>query len=235
MSHPLFRFLNLGADALMNNFFDALITSALARGDILGNITLLILATFFARAILIQMGQLWVSNISSSLSFYLLPLITYSITSVISGNIALSLGLVGALSIVRFRNPVKSSLELTMYFLLIGFGITASADFRWTLVLMVSVLLTLFVTYLSIEFFRRVFGRELFIASFNEANALNVLEIIADKKVTGLDKSDFLMGLSKDSSGYIYRLASSEKKELIRIIEFYEDNKSVHSFNFNAV
>ena len=48
----------------------------------------------------------------------LLPAITFVITKVIAGNIALSLGMIGALSIVRFRNPVKSSLELTIYFLL---------------------------------------------------------------------------------------------------------------------
>ena len=44
----------------------------------------------------------------------------------ISGNIALSLGMIGALSIVRFRHPVKSALELIIYFDLITIGIATS-------------------------------------------------------------------------------------------------------------
>ena len=60
-----------------------------------------------------------------------LPVITYVITSVISGNIALSLGKVGALSIVRFRNPVRSPLELCVYFASITMGISAAVNIKW--------------------------------------------------------------------------------------------------------
>ena len=42
----------------------------------------------------------------------------YIITIAISDNWALSLGMIGALSIVRFRNPVRSSFELTLFFYL---------------------------------------------------------------------------------------------------------------------
>ena len=50
------------------------------------------------------------------------------ITSSISNNIALSLGMVGALSIVRFRTPVKNPFELIVYFFLITLGIVMSVD-----------------------------------------------------------------------------------------------------------
>ena len=68
------------------------------------------------RYVLIKTGQLWASNYSQTATFLLLPIITYVITTIIAGNIALSLGMVGALSIVRFRNPVRSSFELVMFF-----------------------------------------------------------------------------------------------------------------------
>ena len=64
------------------------------------------------------------------MAFLLLPIVTYAITSVISDNIALSLGMVGALSIVRFRNPVRSPFELSVYFLLISLGICASVSLK---------------------------------------------------------------------------------------------------------
>ena len=70
--------------------------------------------------------QRWAATYHFTLTCMLLPPITFVVTKLISGNIALSLGMVGALSIVRFRNPVKSSLELTIYFLLITIGIACS-------------------------------------------------------------------------------------------------------------
>ena len=51
----------------------------------------------------------WSNNFQYTLICLLLPIITFVVTKVISNNIALSLGMVGALSIVRFRNPVKNS------------------------------------------------------------------------------------------------------------------------------
>ena len=57
--------------------------------------------------------------------FIFLPIVIHVITSSISTNIALSLGMVGALSIVRFRTPIKNPVELLIYFLLIASGIVS--------------------------------------------------------------------------------------------------------------
>ena len=55
-------------------------------------------------------GQNWVVGYHHLVTYLLLPNIAFIITTVIANNIALSLGMIGALSIVRFRNPVKSPL-----------------------------------------------------------------------------------------------------------------------------
>ena len=67
-------------------------------------------------------------NNSHTATLFVLPIIAFIITRVISGNIALSLGLVGALSIVRFRNPVRSPLELSVYFGAITMGIAGAVS-----------------------------------------------------------------------------------------------------------
>ena len=51
------------------------------------------------RIVLVFLGQVWVSTISHTSTIVILPIITYVITNVITDNIALSLGMVGALSI----------------------------------------------------------------------------------------------------------------------------------------
>lgn len=64
-----------------------------------------------------------------------LPVLGFAITTAIGTNIALSLGMVGALSIIRFRTPVRSPYELIIYFALLTFGITMTVNFRYTLIL----------------------------------------------------------------------------------------------------
>ncbi len=59
--------------------------------------------------------------------FPLLSLTTMMIISVIQSSLALSLGLVGALSIVRFRSAIKEPEELTYIFLAISLGLGMGA------------------------------------------------------------------------------------------------------------
>ena len=60
---------------------------------------------------------------SFNLSLILAALITTSIIMVISGNLILSLGMVGALSIVRFRSAIKDPLDIVFMFWSISTGI----------------------------------------------------------------------------------------------------------------
>lgn len=61
-------------------------------------------------------------------NFMLLALTTMLIIYIVKSSIALSLGLVGALSIVRFRAAIKDPEELTYLFLVIGIGLGMGAN-----------------------------------------------------------------------------------------------------------
>jgi len=60
----------------------------------------------------------------------LLTLITLLVISVVKSSLALSLGLVGALSIVRFRTAIKDPEELIFLFFAISIGLGMGADQR---------------------------------------------------------------------------------------------------------
>ena len=62
--------------------------------------------------------------------FPFVALTTCLLISLIKSSLALSLGLVGALSIVRFRTPVKEPEELAYVFLSITIGLGLGAGFR---------------------------------------------------------------------------------------------------------
>lgn len=65
---------------------------------------------------------------SISRSFPLLAMVTTGVIAVVKSSLALSLGLVGALSIVRFRAAIKDPEELTYLFLCIAIGLSLGAE-----------------------------------------------------------------------------------------------------------
>ncbi|RLC86641.1 MAG: DUF4956 domain-containing protein [Chloroflexi bacterium] len=74
----------------------------------------------------------------------MLPLLTMTtvlIISVVKSSLALSLGLVGALSIVRFRTAIKEPEELIYLFMAISIGLGMGADQRLPTLLAIAVIL----------------------------------------------------------------------------------------------
>lgn len=61
-------------------------------------------------------------------TFLMLAITTTLIITIVKSSLALSLGLVGALSIVRFRAAIKEPEELTYLFLAIGIGLGMGAN-----------------------------------------------------------------------------------------------------------
>lgn len=71
--------------------------------------------------------------------FPLLTLVTIAVISVVKSSLSLSLGLVGALSIVRFRAAIKDPEELVFLFLCIGIGLSLGAGQPWISMVLVGV------------------------------------------------------------------------------------------------
>lgn len=63
-------------------------------------------------------------------NFFLITMTTMLVISVVKSSLALSLGLVGALSVVRFRTAIKDPEELAFLFLSIAVGLGLGADQR---------------------------------------------------------------------------------------------------------
>lgn len=83
-----------------------------------------------------------------NVSFVLMTVITALIIMTISTNIVLSLGMVGALSIVRFRTAVKDPLDIVYMFWAIAVGIASGAK-MYPLALFGSAVIGLILIWLS--------------------------------------------------------------------------------------
>ena len=176
--------------------------------------------------------QNWIKTFSGSMTLILLPIITFSITSVISGNIALSLGMIGALSIVRFRNPVRSSFELVIFFFMISLGICAAVDLRWVFVLGASINAIIFGIYLINILLTAWLKKPLFLKSFAEGNSTNTLEILSLEVIDGLASSPLLISYSFTEDGYNYRLASNNDDTLKALSQQYSALSEVKGVKF---
>jgi hypothetical protein len=193
-------------------------------------ILLMITISISFRILLEFLGQRWITTVAHTATLVLLPILTFVITGVISGNIALSLGMVGALSIVRFRNPVRSPLELSVYFGSITMGIAASVNMLWLFFLVISVFAAicalLIVNFVSVTFFNKPF----FYASFSEGNELSTLSLTAAKPVDLLDNSNLLKTKRLEEGSINYFLVSGNFDDLKKIVEFLEANDLIGSY-----
>ena len=193
---------------------------------------IMILGGLLLRFSLTWTGQAWARSHAQTVAFMILPVITYVITKTITGNIALSLGMIGALSIVRFRHPVKSALELIIYFDLITIGIATSVRTKWAIQLVLCTVIIIF----AVKFIQKIFnksGSSFYNMSFNEGNTANTIEIISKEKIEFIEKSEFLLNSLSDKSNqeFTYRLSFNNKKELQDFKRKLDEQKNVERVN----
>ena len=181
---------------------------------------IMLIGGYLIRFSLIYSGQAWAKTYAQTVSFFILPIITYVITKTINGNIAHSLGMIGALSIVRFRHPVRSNFELTMYFALITLGIASGVSIKLAFLLLVIVLATILGIEI-LQFLMKYFNFQLYQHSFNEGIAKNVLEISTSKKNSKIQESSNLVEsfYSKSDNQFMYKLIFNSKDDLDNFLQ----------------
>ena len=92
------------------------------------NIVIAGILAYFIAWVYVRYGSSISNRKRFSGNFLMITMTTMLIISVVKSSLALSLGLVGALSIVRFRTAIKEPEELAYLFLLISIGLGFGAD-----------------------------------------------------------------------------------------------------------
>jgi hypothetical protein len=119
----------------------------------LSDMVLATILSFILKLIYVRFGSSISNKKSFSSNFIPLTLTTFLVISIIKSSLALSLGLVGALSIVRFRAAIKEPEELTYLFLCISLGLGFGAEQRYMTLLAFSLITVILV-------FRGMVGRK---------------------------------------------------------------------------
>jgi len=181
-----------------------------------------VVAGFLIYITLIVIKQNWVNTIHYLITFLLLPPITFVITNVISNNLALSLGMIGALSIVRFRSPVKNPLELVIFFALITLGISFGVSSKWGILLILIIEGALILSRIF-ELFEKKFQLfNLFKYSFstNDGVLKNLIEVESATKIDYLENSsDLVYSSNNNKDNFIYKMALKDRSQINSIKE----------------
>ena len=140
----------------------------------------------------------------------ILPMITAIITKTISTNLFLSLGMIGALSIVRYRTPVKSTYELTLLFALVTIGISSIVNIKYSIFLTILIVLISIVLHLLSKFN--------LIKDFDSENDINNSQVIL-----------------KTSSKFEEKILNNYQGNLIsKEQDFENENYKIFVFKFNS-
>lgn len=187
------------------------------------------------RTCLVIVGQSWSKTYHYLGTYILLPNIAYVVTTVIANNIALSLGMIGALSIVRFRHPVRSHFELTMFFAFITLGIAAGVNIKFAILLLSIIIITIF----GIEIIQKVaekFGLNLYQLSFSEGISNYIVELSSSEKIDEIDNNDNLINsfFSKSDKQWEYKLVFKSKKEMDDFVNKISSNNKIITYKTSS-
>ena len=131
------------SDIIKGNFLAEF--SAISVGEML----IALVLSFFLSLFVVYIYRITYAGVSFSRSFagclIMISMVTAMIILVITSNVVLSLGMVGALSIVRFRTAVKEPSDTAFLFWAIATGIICGAGYITIAILATAILGLLFV------------------------------------------------------------------------------------------
>ena len=136
-------------------------------------------------------------------TFVPLAIITTLVITVVKFSLALSLGLVGALSIVRFRAAIKEPEELVYLFFIIGIGLANGANQFF--IAIIATIITITILYL-----RKIYNEKVGKTDYIDTST-NILQI----QIHGTNKySAKIINEIKEKVDYLNLKSSSSESEL---------------------
>tara|TARA_B100001063_G_C16739500_1_gene543943 strand:+ start:905 stop:1618 length:714 start_codon:yes stop_codon:yes gene_type:complete len=193
-------FLNSNIEIDFGNFFIAILLS-------------LILA-YLVKLTYIKVGRALNDKDYFSDTFIPLAIITTLVITVIKFSLALSLGLVGALSIVRFRAAIKEPEELVYLFFIISIGLANGAN-QFLLSIIATIIILIFL------FIRNIYKNKNSNSGnfISDSNILNVIILQNDKK-----NIDDIVNKLKPNFKYLKLKSANIEKTTSNYIFWYESN-----------
>jgi uncharacterized membrane protein YhiD involved in acid resistance len=138
----------MGFNDVLKKSFIQITADSMNRGDVLLSIGVACLIAVYIFAIYRVMTRNSFYNKNFNISLVALAIITTAIILSIQSSVVISLGMVGALSIVRFRTAIKEPMDLVFLFWSISIGIICGAGL-FEIAIATSLFLTAIILFLD--------------------------------------------------------------------------------------
>jgi len=172
---------------------------------------------------------------SFNISLIIASTVTSLVIMTISGNLILSLGMVGALSIVRFRTPVKDSMDLVFLFWAISVGIANGVGY-YNISVVGSVMIAIFLLLLTRV--RDHANAYLLVAQIDAEDSQNALleqlkelsDKVSVKSITSSKESTEItveLNLKNDDAGFVTDLTKSGIVKYATLVSYEQDLSTV--------
>ncbi len=138
----------MGFNDVLKKSFLQITADSMSRGDVLLSIGVACLIAVYIFTIYRVMTRNSFYNKNFNISLVALAVITTAIILSIQSSVVISLGMVGALSIVRFRTAIKEPMDLVFLFWSISVGIICGAGL-FEIAIVTSLVLTAIIIFLD--------------------------------------------------------------------------------------
>jgi len=158
----------------------------------------------------------------------MLCVVTSFIIITIGTNIVLTLGMVGALSIVRFRAAVKDPLDVGFLFWGVAAGLTAGAQLYWVALLGTAFVAILYIAFTTIRFDKRAFLLIIRYGNEAETSVAAHLEKIKHKLKNKTVSGDFTemtveVKVVKNNTAFLDPLKETDNVDNVVLVEYTGD------------
>lgn len=196
------------SDIFKSNFLEK--TTSFSLIDSIIGLVVAFFVGFFIYAVYKKTFNGVIYSHSFNISLLIMTMATALVIMGISSNVLLSLGMVGALSIVRFRTPIKDPMDLVYIFWAIVSGILCGAGFIPLVIIgaiLIGLVLLVFVNKMTVE------NPYLLIVKFEEDFACEEVErIIAAQSKKFALKSKSIMQDDEVETTYEIRVKQNDSK-----------------------
>lgn len=194
------------------NFLDSLSNAQIT----LTTIVFSLLFSFFLGIIIAFVYKRTNQGFSYDSSFcFTLVMITVIVNAImitIGSNIALSLGLIGSLSIIRFRTAIKNSMDMAFLFWCIAVGLAVGA-YQYPTAIAVTIMVTIAIlSFNKSRFFFKTNTDYIITVNTNTTNSGKEIEnILSERNLSWKMKSGFS---NEDGSEITYSVYSNKKVDM---------------------
>lgn len=212
------------SDEIINQF-----TSSVSALDVILSVSIAFIISVYIIYIYKKTFSGVVYNKNISLTIIMLSLVTSLIIRTINANLSLSLGMVGALSIVRFRTAIKEPLDTGFMFWAITAGIMSGAGL-YVIALVGSLILGL-LFYLAYSINIKAKGQYLLVINYKENKEKDVnlkLEEIKEKKlknktINSNNEVEVTYEVVLENTDYINEIKKTNGVSSVNLISYKND------------